>query len=179
MASVVEGGSAELDLVRWGRFALDVEVAVYGTVILLTVLAVGQDDGVEDFVQACQLIVGPLVATFLAHLLASVLAATNTERALPSGRRLLELTARAAQYLLLAVPPLVVVAVVAVTGIGGDEGPDEAITFVGDLGLILLIVLGAVGGWRALARWWAALVGAVAALVLGLAVVVLRVLLEH
>jgi hypothetical protein len=176
---VVRSGRERLKLVGWGRFTLDVEVAVYGTVVLLTVLAVAQDDGVDDFAEAVQLILGPLVATFAAHLFASVLAAVNEERAVPSGRRFRALTAHAAQYLLLAVPPLLVVLVVALAGIGGAEGPDEAITFVVDLGLVLLVALGGIGGWRALQRWWAALLGAVAAAVVGLVVIILRVLIEH
>ncbi|MDL5157270.1 hypothetical protein [Actinomycetospora termitidis] len=176
---MVRIGRQRLELVAWGRFALDVEVAVYGTVVLLTVLAVAEDDGVEDFVTAAQVVVGPLVATFAAHLFASVLAAVNEDRALPSGRRFRSLTAHAAQYLLLAVPPLIVVGVYALAGIGGREGPTEALDLVGDLGLLLLVVLGGVGGWRALRRWWAALLGASVAFVIGLIVIILRILIEH
>lgn len=179
MSTQVEGGRERMELVRWGRFALDVEIAVAGTVVLLTVLTVAQDDGVGDFTQACQLVLGPLVATFAAHLFAAVLAAINQDRTPPSARRLGALTVHAAQYLLLAVPPLLVVGIVAVTGFRGREGPDEAITLVVDLGLVLLVALGGIGGWRALPRWWAALLGATAAFVLTIIVVVLRVILEH
>ena len=172
-------GRERLTLVGWGRFALDVEVAVYGTVVLLTVLAVAQDDGIDDFAEAVQVVVGPLVATFAAHLFASVLAAVNADRALPSGARFRALTAHAAQYLLLAVPPLVVVLVYGLAGIGAPHGADAAIDLVADLGLLLLVVLGGVGGWRALPRWWSAVLGALATFVLGLVVIVLRILIEH
>lgn len=179
MVSVVQRGRERLKLVRWGRFGLDVEPAVYGTVVLMTVLAVALDDGIEDFAEVCQLIVGPLAATFAAHLFASVLAAINADHTPPSRRRLLALTAHAAQYLVLAVGPLLVVALIAVTGYHGAQGPEESVNVVIDLGWVVLVVLGAVGGWRALHRWWAVVLGAVGAFAVGFVVVVLRIVLEH
>ncbi|MEJ2871069.1 hypothetical protein WCD74_25115 [Actinomycetospora sp. OC33-EN08] len=179
MATVVQRGRERLKLVRWGRFALDVEPAVYGTVVLMTVLAVALDDGVEDFAEVVQVTLGPLVATFAAHLFASVLAAINADRSPPSGRRLLALTAHAAQYLLLAIGPLLVVAIVALTGFHGAQGPEESVNIIIDLGWVVLVALGGVGGWRAVHRWWAVVLGAVGAFAVGFVVVILRIVLEH
>jgi hypothetical protein len=159
-----------------GRFRLDAEPAVYGTVVLLTVLVVALDDGVDDFTDAVLIVLGPLIATFAAHLFASVLASVSAERRPPTRARLAALTAHAAQFLMLAPAPLIVLAVVALTGLGD---PDDAVGLVVDLGLVVLVVLGGVGGWRALHRWWAALAGAVGAVVLGVVVLVLRLVLEH
>ena len=165
-----------LALLRLGRFRLDVEPAVYGTVVLLTVLVVALEDGIDDFGDAVLVVLGPLIATFAAHLFASVLASVSAERRPPTAARLAVLTAHAAQYLVLAVAPLIVIGVVALTGLGG---PDDAGTLVVDLGLAALVVLGGVGGWRALHRWWAAAAGAVGAGVLGVVVLLLRLVLEH
>jgi hypothetical protein len=163
-------------LVGRGRFRLDVEPAVYGTVVLLTVLVVALDDGVADIADAALIVLGPLIATFAAHLFASVLASVSAERRPPTRARLAALTGHAAQFLLLAPAPLIVVAVVGLTGLGD---PDDAVGLVVDLGLAVLVVLGGVGGWRALHRWWAVLAGAVGAGVLGCVVLVLRLVLEH
>ena len=171
-----EVAEERLALLRLGRVRLDVEPAVYGTVVLLTVLVVALEDGIGDFGDAALVVVGPLIATFAAHLFAAVLASVSAERRPPTAARLAVLTGHAAQYLLLAVVPLIVIAVVALTGLGG---PDDAGTLVVDLGLAVLVVLGGVGGWRALHRWWAVVAGAVGAGVLGLVVLVLRLALEH
>ncbi len=160
------------------RLALDVEPAVNSTVVMMTVLALAIDRGVADFVDVLSLSLGPLVATFAAHLFATALKAVHADHALPSGRRLLGLTAHAAQYLLPGIAPLVVVAVIAATGFMGPLGPEESAHITIDLSWIALVVLGAVGGWRALRRWWGAVLGAVGAFGVGLVVVVLRLLLE-
>ncbi|MFC5064647.1 hypothetical protein [Actinomycetospora atypica] len=161
------------------RLSLDVEPAVNSTVVMMTVLAVALDRGVVAFVDVLQLSLGPLVATFAAHLFATTLKAVHAGHTLPSGRRLLALTGHAAQYLLPALLPLTVVAVVAATGFAGMQGPEESAHIVIDLSWVGLVVLGAVGGWRALRRWWGALLGAVGAFGVGLVVVLLRIVLEH
>ncbi|MDL5158763.1 hypothetical protein [Actinomycetospora termitidis] len=160
------------------RLALDVEPAVNSTVVMMTVLALAIDRGLTDFGDVLSLSLGPLVATFAAHLFATALKAVHADHALPSGRRLLGLTVHAAQYLLPGVMPLVVVAVVAATGFMGPLGPEESAHLTIDLSWVVLIALGAVGGWRALRRWWGVLLGAVGAFGVGLVVVLLRLVLE-
>ncbi|MCD2185839.1 hypothetical protein [Actinomycetospora soli] len=160
------------------RVALDVEPAVNSTVVMMTVLAVAIDRGLTDFGDVLELTLGPLLATFAAHLFATTLKAVHAEHALPSGRRLLALTGHAAQYLLPALAPLVIVAVIATTGYMGPLGPEESAHITIDLSWVALVVLGAVGGWRALRRWWGAVLGAVGAFAVGLVVVLLRIVLE-
>lgn len=160
------------------RIGLDIEPAVNSTVVMMTVLALAIDRGLTDFGDVLGLTLGPLLATSAAHLFATTLKAVHADRALPSRRRLVGLTGHAAQYLLPAVVPLVVVAVVAVTGFMGSRGPEESAHITIDLSWIALVVLGAVGGRRALDRWWGALLGAVGAFVVGLVVVLLRIVLE-
>ncbi|WP_018331446.1 hypothetical protein [Actinomycetospora chiangmaiensis] len=160
------------------RVALDIEPAVNSTVVMMTVLALAIDRGLADFRDVLSLGLGPLVATSAAHLFATSLKAVHADQALPSGRRLRALTWQAAQYLLPGIVPLVVVAVVAATGFAGVQGPVESAHITVDLGWVALVVLGGVGGWRALCRWWGALLGAVGAFGVGLVVVLLRILLE-
>ena len=168
--------AVDTHLVRWGPLRLDVEPGVYGTVVLMTVLVVALDDGIADFAEAAQVILGPLLATFAAHLFASVLARVARQSAPPTRAELRHLTGHAAQYLVLAVVPLLVVVVGAVSGL---YDPEDAVDLVCWLGLAYLVVLGGVGGWRARRGLPGALVGAVTAGLLGFFVLVLRVVLEH
>lgn len=162
---------------RWGRLHLDLEIGVEGTVVLMTVLVVALDDGIEDFVGAGQIIVGSMVATFAARLFAAVLARRARQDVPPPTRaELRRLRRHAAQYLLLAVVPLLVVVVGGVTGLYDPEGAVDAVIW---LGLAFLVVLGGVGGWRARRGVLRVLTGAVAAGVLGLFVLLLRLVLEH
>jgi hypothetical protein len=167
---------SEEPAVRWGRLRLDLEIGVEGTTVLMTVLVVSLDDGVGDFVGAGQVIVGSMVATFAARLFAAVLARRARHDVPPPTRaELRHLRRHASQYLLLAVVPLLVVIVGGVTGLYDPEGAVDAVIW---LGLAFLVALGAIGGWRARRTVPAALVGALAAGVLGLVVLVLRVVLE-
>ncbi|GLZ56324.1 hypothetical protein [Actinomycetospora sp. NBRC 106378] len=157
---------------------LDIEPAVNSTVVMMTVLALAIDRGVTGFGDVLSLSLGPLLATFAAHWFATTLKAVHADHALPSRRRLLGLGGHAAQYLLPGLLPLLVVAVIATTGFAGAQGPVESAHVTIDLSWVGLVVLGAVGGWRALRRWWGALLGAVGAFGVGLVVVLLRILLE-
>jgi hypothetical protein len=174
---VIETDAGEAAVLRWGPLRLDVEIGVEGTVVLMTVLVVALDDGVEDFVGAGQIVLGSMVATFAARLFAAVLARRARQDVPPPTRaEIRALTGHAAQYLLLAVVPLLVVVVGGVTGLYDPEGAVDAIIW---MGLAFLVVIGGIGGWRARRGVRGALLGAVAAGVLGLFVLLLRVVLEH
>jgi hypothetical protein len=163
--------------VRWRPLGFDVEIGVEGTVVLMTVLVVALDDGIGDFGDAAGLVVGPLVATFAARFFAAVLARVSRPSAPPATRTEIRGLARhTAQYLLLGVVPVIVVV------IGGSTGaytPEEAVDGVIWLGLGFLVLLGGIGGYRARRSVWSALLGALAAGVVGLFVLLLRLVLEH
>jgi hypothetical protein len=161
---------------RWGPLRLDVETSVYETVVLMTVLVVALNDGIEDFVQAGLVVVGPLVATFAAHVFAGVLARAGLPADSPHRVGTRRIVGHAAQCLWLAVVPLVVVVAGAVTDL---YTPEVTVDIVIWLGLALLVVVGAVGGFRARRTVWAALGGALAAGVVGLVVLLMRLILEH
>ena len=174
---MTETDAGEVPVVGWGRLRLDLEIGVEGTVVLMTVLVVALDDGIEDFVGAGQIILGSMVATFAARLFAARLARRARQDVPPPTRaELRRLRRHAAQYLQLAAVPLLVVVVGGVTGLYGPEGAVDAVIW---LGLAFLVVLGGVCGWRARRGVLGVLLGAVAAGVLGLFVLLLRLVLEH
>jgi hypothetical protein len=168
---------SEWPSLRWGPLRLDVEIGVEGTVVLMTVLVVALDDGIEDFVEAGQVIAGPLLATFAAHLFATTLARRSRQDMPPptraERRRLLR---HSSEFLLLGIVPLLIVIA------GGTSGlytPETAIDAVIWLGLAFLVLVGGVGGWRSGRGVPGMLRGAVGAFVLGLVVLLLRLVLEH
>jgi hypothetical protein len=161
---------------RWGPVRLDVENGVYETVVLMTVLVVALNDGIDDFVQAGLVVVGPLVATFAAHVFAGVLARAGLPADSPHRLRTRRIVGHSAQCLWLAVLPMVLV----VTGATTDlYTPEVTVDVVIWLGLAFLVVMGGVGGFRARRTAWAALGGALAAGVVGLVVLLMRLILEH
>ena len=167
------GHDEQPTLVRWGPLRLDAEPCIVRTVVLMTVLVVALDGGVEDFASAAQIVVGLLVATFAAHVFASVLAQRNRGARLTRSQRG-HLALREAQYLLLGVVPLVVFAVGASSGL---YTPDDGVTIVIWLGLAFLALLGGLGGWRASRRWRSVVLDALVAGFLGLIVLALRLVL--
>lgn len=162
---------------RWGPLRLDIEIGVEGTVVLMTVLVVALDDGIADFVEAGQVVVGPLLATFAAHLFATTLARRARQDAPPptraERRRLLR---HSSEFLLLGIVPMLVVVV---GGVSGLYSPEVAIDAVIWLGLAFLVVVGGIGGHRSARGVRGVLGGAVGAFVLGLVVLLLRLVLEH
>jgi hypothetical protein len=162
-------------LVRWGPLRLDTEPCITRTVVLLTVLVVALDDGVGDFANAAQVIIGLLVATFAAHLFASVLARRQRGIRL-TWSQVGHLTMREAQYLLLGVVPVGVLIVGESTGL---FTADDGVNIVIWLGLGFLALLGGLGGWRAGHRFWGAVRGALGAGFLGLIVLGLRIVMLH
>ncbi|MEJ2887886.1 hypothetical protein [Actinomycetospora aeridis] len=166
-----------MSVVRWGPLRLDVEIGVEGTVVLMTVLVVALDDGIADYVEAGQLIVGPLLATFAAHLFATTLARRARQDLPPPTRaERRRMWRHSAEFLLLAVVPLLVVIVGGTTGLYTPEIAVDAVIW---LGLAFLVVVGGVAGWRSGRGVRGALRGAVGAFVLGLVVLLLRVVLEQ
>ena len=97
----------------------------------MTVLVVALDDGIEDFAEAAQVILGPLLATFAAHLFASVLARVARQsarrRAQSSGAS--RGTRRSTS--LLAVVPLLVVVVGAASGLYDPEDAVDLVCWLG------------------------------------------------
>jgi hypothetical protein len=161
---------------RWSHF--DAEPLAYGSVIMMTVLAVGLDDPHHDFGDATGLVLGPMIATALAHLFAASLAHVNRTRALPSRHHSGHMIWHSLHFVFLAVPPLVALLVARLTGWWSVESVlDNAI----DYAFAVLLVLGGVSGWNAARQrpWWGMLAGIVAAAVIGFVVIIVKLTVEH
>lgn len=154
---------------------VDVERLTYGTVVLMSVLAVYEGwSKLATFLGAAVVIIAPVLALITAHLFADVLAAHAERGRQLSAREWTGLVVGQVHLLLVAVPPLLFLLVGSVLPWDAVE-TITAILWAGVLTLLLLAVLAAhragLRSWRLVA---AGLLGAAA----GLIVIVLQLLLK-
>ncbi|WP_027507141.1 hypothetical protein [Rhodococcus sp. UNC23MFCrub1.1] len=166
--------------VKWRAVSslFEIEPLVYGTVIVLTVLLAADEHVVDDYGDATGLVLGPMLATMLAHLFASSLGFVHRHHRAPDRAEVRHLVRHAGQFLWLTVLPLMLLAIGRTTGTFSAQGVLDAVV---ELGFWFLVVLGGLGGWHASpsARWLGVGVGAVGAVVIGMVLVVLKAVLEH
>jgi hypothetical protein len=164
---------------RSGPVPFDVGRSVYGTVLVMTVLAVDTTQGTPSYLDATVTVLGAMVATFLAHVFADALSAFARDGGGGGARRGVRTVARAARvdlvFLLLAVVPVVVLAI---GGLGAWE-PETAIRIIMIAGVSFLVLVGALGGRRARFGPWGVVACATASGVLGAVLLVVQVLLDH
>ncbi|MGH3911477.1 MAG: hypothetical protein ACRDRM_11670 [Pseudonocardiaceae bacterium] len=161
-------------LLRLGPVVIEIGRWVYGTVILMTVLVVYADEGQVTFAESFGVVVAPMLATFLAHLFASVLAALNRKTGGLNSREFAELVRNDAQYLVLTVPPL---SVLLVGALGAFDAP-TAVSLIVRGGVALLVVIGALAGLRAGFGPWGVAASATASAAIGLLVLGAQLLLK-
>ncbi len=162
--------------VRLGPVPVDIGRSVYGTVLVMTVLAIDSTHGAPTYLDSALTVAGAMAATFLAHLFADVLAEfAHTGGSHAADRRTVGGLARV-DLVFLALP--VVPVVVLVVGVLGAWQPETAIQIIMTVGVAFLVFVGGLGGRRAgFARW--GIVGcAVASGVLGAVLLVVQVFLE-
>ena len=166
-------GESDVPL-RFGPFVIEIRRWVYGTVILMTVLVVYADDGPVNFAEAVGVVVAPLLATFLAHLFASVLAAASSQTGWLNGHEIATLVREDAQFLMLTLPPLVILLVGA---LGAFDAP-TAVTIILWGGVGLLVLVGALAGRRVGLGCWGIVASAAGSGAIGLLVLVAQVILK-
>jgi hypothetical protein len=161
---------------RLGPVSVDIGRSVYGTVLVLTVLAIDTTHGTPTYLDAALTVVGAMAATFLAHLFADVLAEfAHTGGSHGAGRRTVAGLARVdLVFLALAVVPVVVL----VVGVLASWEPETAIQIIGVAGVAFLVFVGGLGGRQAGFARWGIVACAVASGVLGAVLLVVQVLLE-
>jgi hypothetical protein len=157
-----------------GPVTIEISRWVYGIVILMTVLVVYADNGPVTYGESVGVVVGTMVATFLAHLFATVLAALNAESGRLTPQLFGELVRTDAQFLLLTVPPLIVLLV----GALGAYPPPRAVAFIVYGGVGLLGAVGGLAGWRADLRLGGVIACAAASGALGFVVLVIQLVLK-
>jgi hypothetical protein len=166
---------------RTGPVPFDVGRSVYGTVLVMTVLAVDTTQGTPSYLEAAVTVLGAMLATFLAHVFADALSSFAHDGGGRGGhaRRGVRTVARAARvdlvFLILAALP----AAVLVVGALGAWEPETAIRIIMVAGVSFLVLVGALGGRRAGFGPWGVVACASAAGVLGAVLLVVQVLLEH
>ena len=157
-----------------GPLTIEIGRWVYGTVILMSVLVVYADNGPVTYGESVGVVVGPMLATFLAHLFASVLATLNNEAGEVHPHHFGELVRADSQFLLLTLPPLVVLLVGA---LGAYPAP-TAVQIIVYGGVGLLAFIGGLAAWRAGLRGWGVVTCTVATGLLGVVVLGLQLLLK-
>lgn len=159
---------------RVGPIVIEVGRWVYGTVILMTVLMVYADEGQATFGESVGVVIAPMLATFLAHLFASILAAENSKPGGLNRAELAHLVRSDAQFLLLTVPPLLVLLI----GALGAFGAPTALMLILWGGVALLVVVGALAGRRVGLGTGGIAASAVASGAIGVLILVIQVFLK-
>jgi hypothetical protein len=151
-----------------------IDRAVYGTITVSSVLIVYDGWARLELVDVLVIIVGPVLAMAIGHAFATSLARqAELERPLTNGERL-EAVRYASWLMLLAVPPVVLVVVMTVAGVALDT----------TIRVIVWLAAASLGFWGGLAAYRAGLrgrrvvLGVVAGLAVGGAVLLLQVFLQ-
>jgi hypothetical protein len=161
---------------RLGPVSVDIGRSVYGTVLVMTVLAIDSIHGTPSYLDSALTVLGAMVATFSAHLFADVLSEfAHTGGPHAGGRRTVAGLARVdVVFLALAVVPVVVLLI----GVLGVWQVETAITIIMAVGVAFLAFVGGLGGRRAEFGRWGIIGCAAASGVLGAVLLVVQVLLE-
>lgn len=169
-------GRRRLPPLHVGPLEFDVGVWVYATVTLMSVLVVYEGWGdLKRPLGVLTVVVGPTVALSVAHVFADVLkyAVDSGSAPVPGERR--RILAHGVQYLLVGVPPLIVLAV---TYLVFRQTPAESISYMLLFGVLSLGFWGGAAGWRVGYRGWRLVAAALAGLLVGLTVIVFQIVLK-
>jgi len=161
--------------IRVGRWRLRLDRLVYGTVVLMSVLAVY--DGWQElatFAGIAVVILAPLLAIAIAHLFAEVLHAISELRRPLRRAEWAHCLRDQLPWFLSAVPPLIVL------GIGWVSPKDAlgTITLLLWTGVVTLVAIAAVAGRRAGLTGWRWLLTAASGGLVGLLVIGLQIVLK-
>jgi hypothetical protein len=147
---------------------IDPVIWIYTTVTLMSILVVydgwGELKGPGGIVIV---VVGPTIALAAAHVFADVIGHTIHHGSGPGRHMIRDLGLDFLQYLLVAVPALLVLFIVSVLL---HQSPSESIRSMLLFGALSLGVWGGVAGWRGGARGWRLALAITAGLVVGLIV---------
>jgi VanZ family protein len=147
---------------------------VYGTITLMSVLIVYDGWAQLRFRDVVVVIVGPVLAMFLAHMFAATLARqVELGRAVTRAERA-TIVRSESRFLLLAVPPVVVVGILTLLGLSVSA----SIRCLVVLGAISLGCWGGVAGRRSGMTGWRLVLAVAAGLVIGALVLGLDVFLQ-
>jgi hypothetical protein len=159
---------------RIGRLKIRVDRVIYTTITLLSVLIIY--DGWEQlrFWAVVTVIVGPILAVFLSHVFGATLG-SRVARGRPLTRQEHRTVfAEECKFLLIAVPPLVILVILAIAGLSYTR----IIQVIVLTGVLSLGVWGGVAGRRAGVTGWPLLIPITYGLFVGGTILTLQALLQ-
>ncbi len=175
MNAGVEPALPERQVLRLGRLRVNIERLTYMTVILMSVLVVYDGwGGLTSFLGIAAVVIAPVVATAIAHGFSEALDLIAHRRRPLHAAEWRHVVADQLHLLLVAVPPLVVVAIGLVTPLD----PRGTLAVMLWCGFATLVLLTAMAAWRAGLRGWRLLVAGTAGGLLGLFVIALQIVLK-
>jgi len=151
-----------------------IDRVVYGTITLMSMLIIY--DGWQDLrlIEVIGVIVGPVVAMFLAHVFSASLAGQVELGRTLSGRERIGVVRKEARFLLLCVPPAAAITILDLLGVSLDDG----------IRIVLWMGVASLGFWSGLAgrrvgfTGWRLARTTLAGLIVGLTVLSLQVFLR-
>jgi len=151
-----------------------IDRVVYGTITMMCVLIVYDGWSKVDLVEVIGVMAGPIVAMFLAHVFAALIAKQASVDSTLDVAECLDTTRRESRFLLLAVPPAALTTILSVAGV----------SLTTCIQIVLWAGVSSLGFWAGLAGRRAGLTGwhlamaVLAGVIVGLMVLAIQVLLE-
>jgi hypothetical protein len=153
---------------------VDVDRVVYATITLMSVLIIYDGWQQLRFIAVVGVIVGPVLAMFLAHVFSASLAQQLTlGRPVTMGERM-KIVRSESRFLLLCLPPVLLVGTLVLLGVSMSE----SIRWVLVLGTVSLGFWGGVAGRRTGLTGWRLVSAVSAGLIIGVLILALQVLLQ-
>jgi hypothetical protein len=154
--------------------ALVIDRVVYGTITMMSVLIVYDGWSTLDLAEVIGVMAGPILAMFLAHVFATLIAKQASVDSTVGPAESLGTIRREARFLLLAVPPAVLTTVLSVAGV----------SLTTCIQIVLWIGVASLGFWawlagrRAELTGWHLAMAVLAGVIVGLLVLGIQVLLQ-
>jgi hypothetical protein len=147
---------------------------IYGTIALTSVLVVYDGWAHLRGIEVAGVIIGPVVAMFLSHVFAGSLAWQVAQGRGITGAERRRIVAEESRFLLLAVPPLVLVGLFSLFGLTLQEAIRNTVT----LEALSLGFWSGLAGWRTGMRGGRLALAVTAGLLMGAVVLLMQVLLQ-
>jgi hypothetical protein len=157
----------------WGHTRV-IDRAVYGTIVVTSVLVVYDGWANVRLLDAITIILGPVVAMVIGHVFATALAAYPTLGRRPTGRELLRIVRHESHFLLVCAPQLTLLLLLSLVGLNLSDTVRVLIW----AGAASLGFWGGLAAHRAGLRWRGIALGVITGLAAGGAVLLMQVFLQ-
>jgi hypothetical protein len=151
-----------------------VDRIIYATITMMSVLIIYDGWQTLKLIDVVGVIIGPVLAMFIAHVFSGAMAKHIEAGRILTGREWAHVVASEAPFLLLCVPPLLIVAVLFASGVSLTDSIRATLWF----GTATLGYWGYVAGRRAGFVRWRLVMVVVLGLLIGVVILLLQVLLQ-